>query len=167
MKLIAAIALATYLTGCASIEEIEVLRDGSNQVAKEQAAAAMAQPPTYSMKCEGPCQSSYLDPRDRIRVVGSKVTGTNDVIIGVAPAVTTSVGYISGAVAATSIIRNIADSMGGGNTTTHSTNVTNGDGNTNNQTTDLGVDTSNSVYTNKESRDNITSRAKIIRYETY
>lgn len=130
--------LPLLLIGCANQAELTQLSNSSTALAALQLQAVQAHKETLIVDCKDGCgkaRISYTDPRDIPRVTGSKVTGTNDVIIGVAPAVTRGVGYVAGAVSAIRIADDIFKNSGNGERTeNHTTNINNGDNNTNNQT---------------------------------
>jgi len=145
LAIIIIVALSVlYLTGCASQAELKILADNSTEVAKQQASVAKIEIKTIVVDCTQGCgkaKITYVDPRDRQKVTGIRVHGTNDVIMSVAPSIIRGVGYVAGAIAATQIVSDLAKSSAGGVTTTTNNNIT---GDNNAQTTDNAITLSES-----------------------
>ena len=123
-------------SGCASQAELQLAYLHSHQAVMAQTEVMSKQPPTFSIDCSTGCGSAkidYLDPRDRMKLVIPKVTGTNDTIIGVAPTIVKGVGYVAGAVTAIRVFDDAFGSSGGNNTEVHNNSNTVGDNNVNNQ----------------------------------
>lgn len=158
MRFLIGLFSVPLLIGCASESELRMGYDAQVKSADIQAVIMREQPPTFSIDCSGGCGSAkidYLDPRDRHKLVIPKVTNTNDTIIGVAPAVTKSVGYVAGAVTAIRVADDLFSSAGGGDEI-HSTNITNGDGNTNDMGTTVSRSNSNGNTTNNNDNNSVT-----------
>ena len=117
------------LSGCASQSELQTLANSRDNVVRAQ--TEMQSQPLFTIKCgNSGCKGldfAYTPAKQAIIVPNIK--GTNDVIVGVAPAVASSVTWLGGAFAATRIVDDIMTNAGGGNTNTHNTTSINGDDN--------------------------------------
>lgn len=109
------------MSGCASQAELQTLANSRDNVVRAQ--TEMQSQPLFTIKCgQDGCRGldfAYT-PAPAVIIVPS-VKGTNDVIVGVAPAIASSVTWLGGAFAATRIVDDIMSSTGTGNTNTHNT----------------------------------------------
>jgi len=123
------VVVLNQLTGCAGQSELKALLDSRDTVVKHQ--AEMEQDDAVVIKCgsKGCPGLEVTYKRPRMPIIVPSVKGTNDVIVGIAPAVASSVTWLGGAFAATRIVDDIMTNAGGGNTNTHNTTSINGDDN--------------------------------------
>lgn len=115
-KLISATIVAMLVSGCASEAELRMAYDAQVEIATAQANSAAVQQSTLSINCTTGCEGlsvNYIDPRDRNKSVVPRVSNTNDVIIGTAPAALSAVKWIGGFWAGTEIVDSIMDGTSG------------------------------------------------------
>jgi hypothetical protein len=146
MKILSVVVfIIIQLAGCASQSELQTLADSRDNVVRYQ--TEMQSQPLFTIKCgKDGCQGlDFAYTPARVGVVVPNVKGTNDVIVGVAPAIASSVTWLGGAFAATRIVDDIMTSAGGGNTNTHNTTSINGDDNQFSSTSNLNKNDSHNV----------------------
>lgn len=148
------VLIIIFATSCSSTEEMELAYDAQTKIVEAQSKISVKE--TLTVDCSQGCGNariSYTDPRDR-RVIVPTVTNSNDVVKASIPSIITGVGFISGAIAGTRILKAFANNMGSGNTTTENNNITNGDDNNstvNNSKTDSADTTVSSSEDNDSS----------------
>ncbi len=125
------IGFMAWVTGCANQAELKLAYDAQNRNTELQ--TEQDHQPICAFKCgtvENPCQNVDLKCyTERPPVVIQKVTGTNDVILGVSedvmPVIGTGLVWGFGS----KMVGDVVDGMGSGNTTTHNTSSVIGDDN--------------------------------------
>jgi len=76
---VVASSITLALTGCSSTQEIQSQHENSSRVAEFQKEAAIGQRATLSGTCTTGCSFHYIDPRDRVKVIGVKYKTKEDV----------------------------------------------------------------------------------------
>jgi len=120
--LILFILMMFELMGCASKDELIILTENSKAIAHEQALAVQYSPETLVIDCSndkgcGGVIIKYTDARDRQRVTGVDINGTNDVLMSTTPSIIRGITWLGGIWGATEIIGDITSNSGVGNTT--------------------------------------------------
>lgn len=146
MTLLCLTAALGLLSGCASQVEVQTLADA--QVKVVEAQSEMGQDEAAVIEC-GPKGCPGLKVtinRPRAAIIVPEVKGSNDVAISAIKPVlqtVTTLGVTFGVIRG---FKAVMDNIGTGNTTTHTNNITNGDGNTNTASSTLEkTDTTSAV----------------------
>ena len=146
-QLIPILLIAFGLLGCASNEQIANFNQAEVDIARAQ--ASIRRNPDMIIECED-CKgmrATYFHASNQTVINRQKVTGTNDVTLGVARVLVPATASVLGDVANAAMVVGVARTSGGGNKTTENstTNTIIGDDNSMTSQMDMSEDTNASV----------------------